>query len=433
MNVIMIENLKRKDRSARISVISRVTTRTDPLVFVCLHIEIAMAYSMMLIGYVLLPNSVTEDALFLTMIGQADSFWLSTCLEVCTLIAAGIVAPFYVCSGFSLYINRRTHLEAWDIDLHFRQLIDRQGKRNQFVRAEPALTDQGHMHAHRAGQSSSPDIRDGGAPSVAASMLGIFFVVYSLLQPGADVMADPVPDDQDSHQLINKILEHRDFGVTTTKLEPQFIEREEEVDDSDWFDWDWDIEWWGWVAAIIEFLRTVSSVAVWIEGFLWFLAAILFGAIAYLIVVNSRHLSVVKGYFGFKRGTTKKVQVFDLDIAPKSLPSDIPSAAKTLLSAGQQREAMSLLYRGALSRLVHRYGMEITDSATERQCVELVTLEQPKERIDVFALLTRYWLEVAYGRNGISDEQVSVLCEKWAPAFDAAVEPRGVKSRVATS
>jgi len=264
-------------------------------------------------------------------------------------------------------------------------------------------------------------------------MLGIFFVVYSLLQPGADVMADPVPDDQDSHQLINKILEHRDFGVTTTKLEPQFIEREEEVDDSDWFDWDWDIEWWGWVAAIIEFLRTVSSVAVWIEGFLWFLAAILFGAIAYLIVVNSRHLSVVKGYFGFKRGTTKKVQVFDLDIAPKSLPSDIPSAAKTLLSAGQQREAMSLLYRGALSRLVHRYGMEITDSATERQCVELVTLEQPKERIDVFALLTRYWLEVAYGRNGISDEQVSVLCEKWAPAFDAAVEPRGVKSRVATS
>ena len=87
---------------------------------------------------------------------------------------------------------------------------------------------------------------------------------------------------------------------------------------------------------------------------------------------------------------------------------------------------MSLLYRGALSRLVHRYGMEITDSATERQCVDLVEREQPAERKDVFKLLTRYWLQVAYGHSGVSDDQVSRLCDQWSPAFDTGVGQSGV-------
>lgn len=444
MSVIMVENLKGKARSGRIAVVSRVTKRTDSLIFVCVHIEIAIAYSLMLIGYTLIPSSVTEDALFLTLIGQAESFWLTTALEVCTLIAAGVVAPFYVCSGFSLYINRRTHLEAWDIDLHFRRLIVRQHSNRLFARAEQAsdaiehqqsrpgpvhneLTDTSGPVTVRASdqltrQNRPPNKGNGGPPSVAASMAGIFFLMFCLIQPHSSALADSVsvvPNDRASHQLINEILEHKDFGVTRSKLEPQFIEREE-PEEEDSFSFDWDIELWDWVEALIAFIQRISNVALWIEGLLWVLAALLFGGLVCLIVVNSQHLSGMQRYLGFNRRRESQVQLFDLDIAPQSLPADIPSAARSLLVAGQQREAMSLLYRGALSRLVHRYGMEITESATERQCVELVNREQPAARNDAFAQLTRHWLQVAYGRNGISDDQVSTHCDSWSSAFDSA-------------
>ena len=453
MSVIMIENLNRKDRSRRIAVISRFTKRTDPLIFVCVHIEVAIAYSLMLIGYLIVPNSLTEDALFLTMIGQAESFWLATALEVCTLIAAGVVAPFYVCSGFSLYINRRTHLEAWDIDLHFRRLIERQGN-PQFLATDPTSelvngqqSGPGPVHngsvRHTSvnnalnnnsdqveGQTSDkgqrPD-RHSGGPSLAASLTGVFVLLCCVLQPNTSALANStsaVPNDRESHLIINEILDHKDFGVTSTKLEARFVERTEE-EEEDSFSLDWDIELWDWVEALIGFILRVSNVALWVEGVLWVMAALVFAGLVYLIITNSGHFSGIRRYFGFSRYPASQVQIFDLDIAPKSLPADIPSAARSLLKDGQQREAMSLLYRGALSRLVHRYGMEITDSATERQCVDLVDREQPAERKDVFKLLTRYWLQVAYGHSGVSDDQVSRLCDQWSPAFDTGMGQSG--------
>lgn len=40
-------------------------------------------------------------------------------------LAVTLVEPFYVAAAFLLYLNRRTDLEAWDIEIAFRQLADR--------------------------------------------------------------------------------------------------------------------------------------------------------------------------------------------------------------------------------------------------------------------------------------------------------------------
>ncbi len=37
-------------------------------------------------------------------------------------LALSIIAPFYVSAGFSLYINRRTVLEAWDLEIEFKKM-----------------------------------------------------------------------------------------------------------------------------------------------------------------------------------------------------------------------------------------------------------------------------------------------------------------------
>jgi len=36
-----------------------------------------------------------------------------------------LIAPFYVASGFTLYLNRRIQLEGWDIEQQFRNLVNR--------------------------------------------------------------------------------------------------------------------------------------------------------------------------------------------------------------------------------------------------------------------------------------------------------------------
>jgi thiosulfate reductase cytochrome b subunit len=40
------------------------------------------------------------------------------------LVYAGVVLmlePFYVASGFAMYLNRRVELEAWDVEQEFRR------------------------------------------------------------------------------------------------------------------------------------------------------------------------------------------------------------------------------------------------------------------------------------------------------------------------
>ncbi len=41
------------------------------------------------------------------------------------LVALSLIEPLYLASGFTLYLNRRTELEGWDIEIVFRQLAAR--------------------------------------------------------------------------------------------------------------------------------------------------------------------------------------------------------------------------------------------------------------------------------------------------------------------
>jgi hypothetical protein len=63
--------------------------------------------------------------------------------------------------------------------------------------------------------------------------------------------------------------------------------------------------------------------------------------------------------------------LFGLDIAPETLPADVAGTAARLLGEGQVRGALSLLYRGALSSLVHARGVALQPGDTEGDCLRL--------------------------------------------------------------
>jgi hypothetical protein len=50
-----------------------------------------------------------------------SSPWLDFFSTISYLLAVLVLEPFYVAAGFGMYLNRRTELEAWDIEQEFRR------------------------------------------------------------------------------------------------------------------------------------------------------------------------------------------------------------------------------------------------------------------------------------------------------------------------
>jgi hypothetical protein len=105
-------------------------------------------------------------------------------------------------------------------------------------------------------------------------------------------------------------------------------------------------------------------------------------------------------------------EIAGLDIRPESLPGDAIDVARSLFAQDRMREALALLYRAALSYLVHERDLELPTSATEGECARRVAALD--ELAEDFSALTRSWQSVAYARRAVSPETFEQLCLRWS-------------------
>jgi hypothetical protein len=103
--------------------------------------------------------------------------------------------------------------------------------------------------------------------------------------------------------------------------------------------------------------------------------------------------------------------LFGMELAPETLPPDVGAAAAALARAGRLREALSLLYRGALSELVHRRRVRLLASHTEGDVLHL-SGEMPYLRKLIGA-----WRSCAYARRMPSTPEVERLADDYKAAF----------------
>jgi hypothetical protein len=99
-----------------------------------------------------------------------------------------------------------------------------------------------------------------------------------------------------------------------------------------------------------------------------------------------------------------------MDLSPDKLPPDVAAAAAGLAGEGRLREALSLLYRGALTELVHKRGVQLLPSHTEGEAVRLAGMPY-------FAGLVDVWRACAYGRRPLSATRVEELAAGYKEAF----------------
>ncbi len=165
-----------------------------------------------------------------------------------------------------------------------------------------------------------------------------------------------------------------------------------------------------WLRSLGRWISETSRI------FVWAVAAL---GVA-LVLVGLRHWVRERGGAALHRPAPLPSHVRDLDIRPESLPEHIGAAARLLWQRGETRAALSLLYRGALSRLVHQHVVPVSAASTEGECMALAARCLAPQASAYFGRLVGAWQLAVYGGRLPEEHGILALCAD----FDAALGAR---------
>jgi hypothetical protein len=282
------------------------------------------------------------------------------------VLAISIVEPLYVAGGFALYLNRRTILEGWDVELAFRRLAQRvlAPAKAGIAVAVLALAFAAHAEAPRPREAH-------GAP-VAASPCGGSRVFGPLAQEPA----------REPKQVAEKVLAAPEFS---TKQKVWRRKSESGASRS------------GSASHVLGGM---------LQALLWTAFAVAVVAGVWLLLRAGSREPLARHESGRQ---APPEALFGLDLREETLPADPGAAALAMFDAGDARGACALLYRSVLARLIAGKALAVRASSTEGECVELVRALGEPELARFFERLTRAWQQVAYAHSAPAREVVVEL------------------------
>ncbi len=306
--------------------------------------------------------------------------WLDTAI---TIVCFSVIGPFYVGGGFSLYLNRRIILEAWDVELNLKRLRAR-------------------------------------VDAISSTASGVLLVALLALSPHgvqaakstsieaehkATIEPTPLPMQTPMREIAVEVVKHEDFG--SEKVEQEFRLRwqpEPDKRESSNFDL---------FGGVGEFIASVLQVLGWM------LLAVILGMLVYLIW---------RTFGGYTPDTALGKQapkvLFGLNIAPETLPDDIAAAALALIAQGRVRDALSLIYRGALSYLVHARNLRVSAGATESEVATLSKRVLTPDGVSYFGRVLSQWIDIAYAGRLPDVHVITELANGYAEHFPSVAEQK---------
>ncbi len=89
------------------------------ITFVFANVEVILLVGMLALIALFVPQGQGVD--FWQVFTRGSTGWISILNTAFYSLVVAFLEPFYVASGFGLYLNRRVELEAWDIEQEFRR------------------------------------------------------------------------------------------------------------------------------------------------------------------------------------------------------------------------------------------------------------------------------------------------------------------------
>jgi len=368
--VHQLEGLKGRAFRARWTVLARSGGgAAAALLFICLIFELVVLAALVALLAILLPSHLH----FLEWIFENESsLGGPRCLLALHVLATSVVEPFFVAGGFALYLNRRTALEGWDIELAFRRLARR---------LAPSL-----LLLLLLGLAAP--LRAEDPPKAAAP------TVEKRPEDPLTPTAGTRPEGEAKRAAI-EVMRRKEFGELKEVRVPEWLRKDRKAKERKPLDL-------GWLGELVAPFFKGAAVAA------------LFAVLAWVLW---RFRDQLGAFLRPRRRTAPLDTLFGLDIRPESLPDDVGAAAWKLWLAGEARAALALLYRGSLASLVHAHAVSLHAGSTEGDALRLARQALGQEASAYFGELTRSWLHLAYRHEAPSPEAARGLCEGWPRHF----------------
>ena len=393
MPITILERLRGKQRAARLRVLHpRSSNAAIWLLMTCAHLEVAIGIGLLSLIFWMLPESLTFSMQDFFRAKSAD---MQSLYFAAFGIGSALVAPFYTAAGFALYLNRRIELEGWDIEIRFRHIA----AQAQRQRALPTLLLALCLFAPAFGETS---YADEPAPEPATT---------------AAASPEEIAKREQTRAQIDAVLAGPDFRSEQTQRTLRFKKPEDKKHDSAVPDWMIDfVEWMENRGAFSRSHR--SGIVGFADVVRFLLAALLIGLFVYLLY---RYRDSLGEWLRLPqrraRSQVAPEVLFGLDLRTQSLPDDVIHNVQALVQTASYREALSLLYRASLSRLLNQFALPFRDDMTEGECAQLVAAHTTADITTFFAQLTRAWQRQAYAHLAPTPQMMAELCAHWQQVF----------------
>ena len=278
--------------------------------------------------------------------------WVIAVAALFYVAAMTLTTWFYVGGGFGLYVNSRIWIEGWDIELTFKRLGQRVG-------------------------------------------LVLLACCFSATTQSARAETNEVS--------IESILADDDFEVQKREVWTEKEKPEDEIEKEEAS------------SSASSDPGSGDGMSLFVQGgsiIFWVIVTLVVVGLIWLIIKNRQIFKVGPGE---SSGEKKKIirTVAGMNVTAESLPKRLVEVARELWNQGLQKEALGLLYRGAISSLVTRQLVDIEESDTEMDCLHRVLSTGEPANPQYFEALTTAWMIQAYALSSPEDELMQRIWNQW--------------------
>jgi hypothetical protein len=391
MPVNLLEGSDATHRSQRRrAILAGAFSHATLLTSVCLVFEIVVVSGLIACIFMFVPFDLLSDSWRAAweMVQEQMPPWAQLGVNAFFWCAALLIGPFYTGAGFALYLNRRTEMEAWDVEIAFRRLRERlqqaapllvlalvlvwpmSGLQAQERTEAPSCRAPEAQYDDEDGDAYEEDDEDAVPADDPSNTAAVIF-------------GGTAPDTAGFRQAVQRAYEDPLITPTreVTAWEP--VEPKDDADKDKDKDKDADAK------QRNKGPKLPAQIAEWL---LWGIVGLL---VVLLLATSPWWIRWLRGTGARRARQTAPVHEEEV-VVPDVVPPDPAARARDLWQQGRPRQALALLYRASVESMSARAEVVLPPGATEAQCLRASRRMPDEADRRLFARVVQVWQYAAY-------------------------------------